>query len=388
MSPIASAPLKPAHSGSRGCPTSWRPPPQRGDPLLELFSRLAHPSDAPDSIATTVWTPHGPARAFKVLAWSEGPAENVSADLLNRAPAFAVVPGVGGLRLIYVHPVVKGDSRVAVAASETVISTPLASSSLPPIYTVDTAMGHLPVTPVTSATTSSTRPPDFTIADRTGALLLQVTVPLAQLADAQRLAHWRAASLALLPWLVWLAVVAAATLHRRAPRAGLRVWFLQSLLGAALIALVAVVAVWLIRRVGLPDVWVHLARALAALAIVAAIPGSAWWLRLRRPSTAHARPRAGRPSISLAALFWRLVWSGWRGFGAIASIRPPWRSGSCLFSRLTWCLSLQSPRCCWRRSPSRGPSAACSACSRRAGACTGAADWGGWPCCCGWRRWP
>ena len=283
-----------------------------GDPLLELFSRLAHPSDAPDSIATTVWTPHGPARGFKVLAWSEGPAENISADLLNRAPAFAVVPGVGGLRLIYVHPIGKGDSRVAVAASETVISTSLASSTIPPIYTVDTAAGPLPVTPVTSATSSSTRPPDFTIADRTGSLLLQVTVKLTQLSNAQRLAHWRAASLAALPWLVWIGVVAASTLRRRAPRAGLGVWLLQTLLGAALLALLAVIVVWLARSVGLPDVWVHLTRALAALAIVAAIPGSAWWLRLRRPSRRGSPVRWAAEHLAggvvLAAGLERMAW--------------------------------------------------------------------------------
>src|SRR5678816_4518467 len=68
---------------------------QGGDALLDLFSRLKGDIDAPDTIATTVWTPYGPARAFKVLAWNEGPAENVSAEVLNRAPAFAVVPGRG-----------------------------------------------------------------------------------------------------------------------------------------------------------------------------------------------------------------------------------------------------------------------------------------------------
>jgi hypothetical protein len=286
---------------------------QGGDALLDLFSRLKDDTDAPDTIATTVWTPHGPARAFKVLAWNEGPAENVSTEVLNRAPAFAVVQGVGGLRLIYVHPVVKGDSRVAVAASETVISTPSAPSTIPSIYTVDTAIGPLQITPVTTA--SAAAPPDFTIADRTGAPLLWVTVPRAQLADAQAMAHWRAASLASLPWLVWIAVVAASVLRRRTPRAGLGAWLLQSLIGAALIAVVAVIAVWLGRRVGLPDVWMHLAHALAALAIVAAIPGSAWWLRLRRPAVRQEPARWLVEQIAggavLAAGLARMAWL-WR----------------------------------------------------------------------------
>jgi signal transduction histidine kinase len=259
-----------------------------GDPQLELFSLLDDSSDDQGSIATTVWTPHGPAHGFKVLAWSGGPAENVSADLLNRASAFAVVPGVAGLRLIYVEPVVKGESRVGVAVAETVISTPMAFSTIPPTYKVETAVGPLPVTPVTSESSTLSVSSDFTIADRTGSLLLQVTVPRPLLANAQRIAHWRAASLALLPWLVWVAFVAASVLRRREPSRGWGVWFLQSLAGAALIALIAVIVVGLVRRVGLPDVWVHLARAIAGLAIVAAIPGSAWWLRLRRPSRRDA----------------------------------------------------------------------------------------------------
>ena len=263
---------------------------QEGEPLLDLFSRLEHGADTPDSIATTVWTPHGPARGFKVLAWSQGPAENVSADLLNRAPVFAVVPGVGGLRLIYVHPVGLGESRVAVAASETVISTPLAFSTNPAVHSIDSAAGPLPVTPATNAAAPA-RSFDFTIADRTGTPLLQVTVPRAQLAEAQRMAHWRASSVALLPWLVWLAVVAAATLRSRALRTGPGAWLVKSLVGAGLIGLVAVAAVWLAGRVGLPAVWVDLTQSLTALAIVAAIPGSAWWLRLRRPAVRQRRVR-------------------------------------------------------------------------------------------------
>ena len=255
-----------------------------GEPLLDLFSRLAHGSETPDTIATTVWMPHGPARAFKALAWSEGPAENVSADLLGRAPAFAMVPGVGGLRLLFVHDVVKGDSRIAVAVSETVISPSLASSTTGAVYTIDSAIGPLPVTPAATLPSTAARPADFTIADRTGALLLDVTVPRDKLTDAQRTAHWRTASIALLPWLLWLALVAATTLRRRVAAAGLGRWLLQSVLGASLVTLVALIAVWLARRVGLSDVWIHLTRALALLAIVGAIPGSAWWLRLRRPA--------------------------------------------------------------------------------------------------------
>ena len=264
---------------------------QEGEPLLDLFSHLELGADTADTIATTVWTPHGPARAFKVLAWSQGPAENVSAELLNRAPVFAVVPGVGGLRLIYVHPVLLGESRVAVAASETVISTPVASSTIPAAYNVDSVVGPLPITPAVNASPSSAPSFDFTVADRNGSVLLQVTVPRAQLAEAQRVAHWRAASVALLPWLVWAAVAAAAILRRRVPRVRPGVWLMKSVLGAGLIGLVAAAYVWLARRVGLPEVWVDLAHSLTALTVVAAIPGSAWWLRLRRPALPQARVR-------------------------------------------------------------------------------------------------
>ena len=153
-------------------------------------------------------------------------------------------------------------------------------------------------------------------------------MPRARLAEAQRVAHWRAASVALLPWLVWAAVVAAATLRGRVPRAGPGVWLMKSVLGAGLIGLVAAAGVWLARRVGLPDVWVDLAHSLAALAIVAAIPGSAWWLRLRRPALRQARVRWAVEQIAGGASSLR-AWDGWRGSGAIASTRQPWRSGSC-----------------------------------------------------------
>jgi hypothetical protein len=286
---------------------------QGGDALLDLFSRLKGDIDAPDTIATTVWTPYGPARAFKVLAWNEGPAENVSAEVLNRAPAFAVVPGVAGLRLIYVHPVAKGEGRVAVAASETVISTPLAPSTIPSISTVDTAIGPLQVTPVTTASAAgSTR-----LHDRRQNRIAAAVGHGAARAAGGRTAHGALAR-------CFSGVAAVAHLDRRdcgvhprsrAPRAGLGAWLLQSLLGAALIAIVAVIAVWLGSRIGLPDVWMHLTRALAALAIVAAIPGSAWWLRLRRPAVRQSPVRWAVEQLAggvvLAAGLARMAWL-WR----------------------------------------------------------------------------
>ena len=192
--------------------------------------------------------------------------------------------------------------------------------------------------------------------------------------------RWRS-----LPWLVVARIVAAAALRRRVPRARSRRlarWARAGRRGC--IGLVAAAARVARPRVGLPDVWMRSRRIRwlrspssrrSRERVVAALP--------RRPASAGARPldcrtprrrrdhrrRSGRDGVALE----RSDQSDGAGELAVAGAAPPTSSRSRRSARGA------------ARAGRRvlGHRAACSACSRRAGECTGGRMRDGWPCCSG-----
>ena len=261
--------------------------------LAPLFSRLSTHAAAigTDRVSTTVYVPSGPGGSYRVLGWSDGPAEDVQNDRLAGPAALFTAPGTGGLRLVFVQPVDAGQGRIAVASAETILSPtdPPGSET----YRLTVASGPATLTPAVYA---GDRPAgaglrSFVIADPGGAPLLDVRFDVAEVARVRSRLLRRVIATALLPF-----VLLGLLLTGRLVAARARMPTSRSFLGrtalAALALLAGAAALELLRRLAQgPEPLRDVLIGLTALALAVLLPVSFWWRgrSRRRPADAIGR---------------------------------------------------------------------------------------------------
>jgi hypothetical protein len=205
------------------------------DALPDLFASLGRPlASGDDNIASTVWVSSGSGGGYRVLAWSGTPAENVAAEVLSRAPALTVAPGAGGLRLIYVTPVLQDGRRIAVASTESAVAANARPAALPREFALQSSVGSIPAAPVSAEPLGGPGAIRIRISGAGGEPLLDAAVTPAQIAAARRAFRWRTAALALAPWIAWLLVTAAAWVRLRPSHGSVRPWLAWTAAGCGL----------------------------------------------------------------------------------------------------------------------------------------------------------
>ena len=263
------------------------------DRLPTLFARLAALSAQADGplVAATVYVPSGAAGTYRVLAWSDGPAQDIAEDRFQTLPSLFVGPGTAGLRLVFIQPVEIGGRRIGVVATETVLSDRTTPTPAP-AYLLQSAYGLVGVDRQFSGPGAPSRPGALTVAlDRgTVPVDLEVTYRPEDLATARALFRRRAAAVALTPLAFGLLLLASPWNDRRA-RAEWATWTrLTAGLAGALLASSALLtaAGWLGSA---PPLYHDLVRALTWLGLSALIPAALWWRRWPRRDAAAARSR-------------------------------------------------------------------------------------------------
>ena len=250
--------------------------------LFDRLMQLAHATSA-DSISATTYIPTGVAREYRVLAWSDGPAENISPDRLGGPPALFLARGTLGLRLVYVQPIESGGRRLAVVAAETVLAPAIGVGPGPDAYRIATAFG--PVSAVMTFSGASVEPPApsrFVIAPQGGGSALEVSFAAADLHAARLLFRRRVAAIAALPLVAALLLLTGPAVRRRAASPRIRDFLLWSGVAVMIVVAATLVLLRLVPRLGIPEVWRPAITGLAALAAVALLPMSWWWRRPHR----------------------------------------------------------------------------------------------------------
>ena len=262
------------------------------DRVPELFASLSPIPAGAEFVSATIWIPTAPEGGYRALAWTEGPAEDLTAPLLNRAPALLAVTGATGLRLVFVRPVERDGKRVGIAAAETLLSIP--SSLATHGFLMASTVGPIPIEPADGSVSGD--PTQMIINAPDGAPLVRVSVPPDQVDQSRRVFRWRIALVAAAPWvLVCIALLSRLDRRRRTTSAGPAAgWSIAMVLSAAA---ASVVVLWLMQRAGIEAGWIRFTAAAAALGVAAVGPGSAW--RSVRPIR---RPRRRSPAFLVEQL--------------------------------------------------------------------------------------
>jgi signal transduction histidine kinase len=261
------------------------------DHLPALFTRLleiARPSGASGPSAT-VYVTAGPAGAYRVLAWSDGPAEDLSDERLGGPRAVFLAPGTAGLRLIALEPIESAGRRIGVASAEVVLSPPAVDDAAAGGYTLETTLGPVEIVPQWAAGAEPADSPyRFTIAADAGDLLIDVRVSPDRLAGQRRTFRARLLAVAALPLCLLPVLAIPVLLDRRRRTTAFRQWLAWSAAALALLGASVVAIVMLARGVQAPSGLSAGIVALGAAAVAALLPVSAWWRRWARRSPAAA----------------------------------------------------------------------------------------------------
>jgi signal transduction histidine kinase len=247
------------------------------DRVPELFAALPARADA----AITVYVPAG-AGDFRVLAWSDGPAEDLTVPAAaQEAPALVVAEGTLGLRLVAWHPVRIDNQRVGVVAAEQILST---TGGLHPSlgeYHLSTSFGPVVVTRPGVPPRGHTAADHVAIQSDAGTPLLDVAILPETFAVARAGFRRRLLLVAAVPLAGLLIALATQLL---CAGGGVR------LAGAAVLVLAASAGVILLAaRAGARPVTLITLAALAATGLALVLPVTAWW---RRAGRRTATPRA------------------------------------------------------------------------------------------------
>jgi nitrogen fixation/metabolism regulation signal transduction histidine kinase len=195
------------------------------DQRAALFEDLSfNGQSASPAASTTIYVPRAaPAGGFDVLAWSDGPAEDVTRDRLAGPSALFIAPGTTGHRLVFVRPVEIDGRRLAVVAAEAALSRTTADGRV-----FDTSFGPVRVRAPYEGAGAGPPPSDgFLIVDDTGAAFLEVRYSPDDIAASRALVRRRvlgAAALALMAAGLMAVVPAALARRRRASRMRWLVW--------------------------------------------------------------------------------------------------------------------------------------------------------------------
>jgi nitrogen fixation/metabolism regulation signal transduction histidine kinase len=275
---------------------------QDRDRIPELFANLPAQIDA----AVTVYVPTG-AGDYRVLAWSDGPAEDLPVPAGAReTPTLLVAQGTLGLRLVAWHPIRLDTRLVGVVAAEQILST---TGGLHPSlgeYRLTTSFGPVLVTQAGVGLAAGDDTDQITIRSDAGTPLLDVVFSPATL-DAARMGFRRRVWLvAGLPLIALLPLLSAHVLVRRR-RLGV-------VIASALVAIAGVSLAWLARGVGAPLFVMTTLGALTAVGLALSGPVTVWWRASGRRAAPHLSPArmlaellAG--GLVCALLLWLTYWA-------------------------------------------------------------------------------
>jgi signal transduction histidine kinase len=257
-----------------------------------LFTRLAElaQSAGAGSVSATVYVSRGSPGAYSVLAWSDGPAEDVTRDRLDGPRAVFVARRAVGLSLVAVRPIDVSGLRVVVAA-ETVLATVGRGPSGADLFFFQTAFGPVAVSQVFSGPGEEPVRDVMTIAGEDGLPLVEARLSQRDLAAARQGFRRRLLAISALPLVAGLLLVSGRAIDRRARAARPAAFFAWSIAIGAIVAGSAAALAGLAAQVDAPPVVGDALFALAVLGLVVALPVSWWWRRGRRrqPQRSGAR---------------------------------------------------------------------------------------------------
>jgi len=266
------------------------------DVLPQLFTRLEESRlpGAPTH-ALTVYVPDGTG-GYRLLAWSDGAAEDVNVGSSLRADATApvtvVLPSALGLRLVAFTPVRLDGRALGVVTAERILTMADRGARQPGAYVLSTSMGDVSVAPA-----GHSRAPVDTIGrvevlTPDGRPLVEVTYTPETIEAARAVFRGRVIGLASLPLL--LLFVAAASrwlLHRRHQQPVRRFVVLSSLLALTVVS-GGLGLLGLAKLAALPTTLDYLILGITAMGAAIALPVSVWWRGAGRRTFRKAPVRA------------------------------------------------------------------------------------------------
>jgi signal transduction histidine kinase len=282
---------------------------ERPDAVPALFDQLnlldPAPASSANSTTVTVYV-RRPDGQYRILAWSDGPAESISTQDLGGDATLLLVPGTLGLRLVSVQPIEFNGRRVAAAAAETVLAPrftgTLAGDALPGaasgLYRFDTRYG--PVTISFPGSGDVARQPDRFAVTTPGRSGFDVQISSLDLPRARSVFRRRALALSALPLVAVMFLLTAGLVARR------------KVVGAVTLVFGGALAlVLLARAVGAPASVEMNVIGFSGLALVALLPGSFWWHGLRRRRVSRAPLRfaleQAAAGIGMAGCAWLIA---------------------------------------------------------------------------------
>ena len=282
---------------------------EQPDDLPALFDQLsALASGGTGGITATTVTVYGrpSGRQYKILAWSDGPAENVQPDRLAGEASVFVAPGTLGLVLISVQPILFDGRRIAVAAAETVLAPAMGVDQPPGTYRLETSFGPVAVRYPGGIETALHAGAFAIVPPGGGGFDVQVSAE--QLRDLRSTFRRRTLALAALPLIAALLLLTGPLLRRRSRARTAADLLLWSTAAALMVAGAAAALVWLSWLVAAPDSCALAIEGLAALALVALLPASWWWRRPRRLRGARAPLRFVLEHVAAGAAVAGCLW--------------------------------------------------------------------------------
>jgi len=282
------------------------------DSVRGLFSRLAELSSPAGLTGTsaTVYVP-GPSGTYRVLAWSDGPAEDLTIERLGGPAALFVAPGASGLRLVALRPIETDGRRLGVAAAETLLSSRPARADL----THGACSGSLPTSygpvvaaaPCAGAASFEATDHNFVVHDSAGEALLAISYDVEQL-QARRAQYRRRLLVATLaPLLVLLLLLTGPAVGRRNHQQPSGAWAWSTAVISATVFLLGLAGVALCQLVGAEAV-TPVVTGLTGLALAALVAGGLWWRPFRRRVPAGGAVRFGLEHGAGGALVAFALW--------------------------------------------------------------------------------
>jgi signal transduction histidine kinase len=264
-------------------------PPDRSDALFSRLIALA-PANATLDVSATLHTAAGPAGAYRVVAWSDGPAGDLTADQLTGPARVFIAVGAAGLRLVSAHPIESSGRRLGVVTAEAVIA-PAPSVARPgQSFSFATSFGLVRV--ATYGSGSSGPANGFVLKSPAGEPLLEVGYDRTSLTDGRGVFRRRVLAVSALPLFVLLLPIAAQLQASRSAAPFWR-WLLLTgaLAGLALLGAAGFLGIAALLDAG--DEVTSLIVGAAAFAVACTIALAAWWRRWPRRMPSHAPIRFG-----------------------------------------------------------------------------------------------
>jgi signal transduction histidine kinase len=271
--------------------------PEQSDALFSRLIDLARANGALE-VSATVHAPAGPAGAYRVIAWSDGPAGDLTADQLAGPATLFVTVGAAGLRLVSAQPIEASGRRLGVATAEAILAAPHAAADQE--FTFDTSFGAVwiarPGAHRTSPAASS-----FILSSPSGQPLLEARFDPAMLGAGRAEFRRRVVATSLVPLLV-LILPAMALVQTRRNTCAVMPWLAWTAAQAAIIGITTLAVAGVAGLVGARSEVIRIVFGAGALSLAASAALGAWWRQWprRTPRRAPARFAAEQLIAGLA----------------------------------------------------------------------------------------